>query len=314
MSHHSNYALAHTLDQMKPQQLCNNVFFGPLNTLSQQEFLNENNIRFFISVSIPVERVIEYAANIHLDRFLMCCFDQSFDRTRLSDEVMCRLLEFNGKHSADLKALIHNASLSDECIARPLQSLFYRSVAEYTTNIFTADGVQKFEQFNDLITLFKLSQLGNVLIFSSNGNDENLLTLLISQILKCNPKVSVMDAFTYVKNLRPTVENLHEDRIYWCSGLIAYHERARSKELYWGPGSPSSVRKEVPSSATKRREKFEESVPPDSADSSASTPFSDGDVYYSSDVQTSEPESIAAGSGSSRQFAVPRLKRMALNR
>lgn len=241
MSHHNNHALAHTLNQMKPQQLCSNVFFGPLNTLSQYDFLTHNDIKFFVCIGIPIKRAMEYARNIQLDQFLMCCFDKDFDRTKHSDETMGRILEFNNKHSSDMKMLIHTISASEEFKIKPLQSMLYRPISEFTSNIFTADGVQKFECFNDLISVFKKSQLGNILVFSSNGNDENLVTLLASQILKQNPTITPMDAFNYVKNLRPTVYNLKEDQIYWCSGLVAYHERVRSKEMYWGPGSHNGV-------------------------------------------------------------------------
>ncbi|QEU58215.1 hypothetical protein KDRO_A02300 [Kluyveromyces lactis] len=328
MSHHNNYALAHTLNQMKPQQLSNNVFFGPLNTLSQYDFLSKNDIKFFISVGIPVERAMDYARNIQLDQFMICCLDKEFDRTKFSDDTMNNILEFNNKHSVDLKTLIQHVSLSEECAAQPLQSHLYRSVSEYTTNIYTADGVHKFECFNDLITLFKLAKMGNILVFSSNGNDENLVILLISHMLKQNPSINVVDAFSYVKNLRPTVNNMKEDNIYWCSGLVAYHERVKSKEMTWRPVSTNGSSTEITNFATKRREQFEEDetedgdisygnkpysdAANDAMESIASTPFSESDCSYSSDFQTPEPDNGSAYS--SRQYATPRLKRMALNK
>ncbi|CDO96411.1 unnamed protein product [Kluyveromyces dobzhanskii CBS 2104] len=313
---------------MKPQQLSNNVFFGPLNTLSQYDFLSQNDIKFFVSVGIPVERAMEYARNVQLDQFMLCCLDKDFDRVRYSDSAMCQILEFNNKHSTDLKTLIEHVSMSEEFNTQPLQSVLYRPVSEYTTNIYTAEGVHKFECFNDLITLFKLSKMGNILVFSSNGNDENLVTLLISQMLRQNPSISAMDAFNYVKNLRSTVNNLTEDKLYWCSGLVAYHERVKSKEMYGRPGFCGSTSNEVTNFATKRREQFEEEdmIDPDTsfgyanlsdagndaAESIASTPFSESDYSYSSDFQTPEPDNISVHS--SRQYANPRLKRMALNK
>lgn len=319
MSHQNQYALAHTLNQMKAQQLCNSVFFGPLNTLSQYDFLSSNNIKFFISVGIPIERAISYARNIQLENFLICCFDKSFDRNGLSDDTMTTALEFNNKHSSDLKILTDTVSKVCGMSERPIQSSLYRPVSEYRTNIFTMDGVQKFECFNDLITIFKRSNIGNILVFSSNGNDEELVTLLISHVLKQNPVTNLMEAFSYVKNLRQTIYPLKEDQIYWCSGLVAYHERVRSKEMYWGPGSHEGLPPRITSFATKRREQFDDQLYDqgseyddaqfDQPDSVASTSFSESEREFSSDFLTTESDISPQ-----RRIAAPRLKRMTLSR
>lgn len=260
MSFHNQFAMADTLNQIKPQQLSNNVFFGPLNTLSQQEFLFKHQIKFFIAVGIPTKKAAEYYHNMPIKDFIMVNIDGGFDRSPSSNDELQRILHYNQANSDNLKQLLANINTSstsehERCLTpQPdLNQLMYRNINEYTTNTITLSGVQKFESFNDFLTLFKMSGLGNVLVFSTNGNDEELVTLLISHVLKMNASVSLLEAFNYVKSLRPTVNDLRDEQIFWCAGLVDYSERVRAKELFWGPGSNGGVVPNVLSFSTKRR-------------------------------------------------------------
>ncbi|SCW01400.1 LAFE_0D11738g1_1 [Lachancea fermentati] len=259
MSFQNQYALATARNQINPQQLTNNVFFGPLNTLSQLEFISLHNIRFFISVGISTKRAAQYFRSISVDEFVMVTFDETLDSNVAanSDDI----LSYEAENSLLLKQLIAKVQaetpepVTGRCLTpQPdVNQLLYQNVNTYTSNVVSARGVQKYESFNDMLTLFRLSHSGNVLVFSDNGNDEELVTMLISHILKENTSVSLMEAFQYVKSIRPTVSELKQEQIFWCNGLIDYSERVKAREMFWGPGTQAGFAPWVGSLSTKRR-------------------------------------------------------------
>ena len=51
------YYLSDPLEQLKPQKLDSNVFFGPLNTLTQFDFIKDNNVKLFICIGLSTQRL-----------------------------------------------------------------------------------------------------------------------------------------------------------------------------------------------------------------------------------------------------------------
>ena len=109
------------------------------------------------------------------------------------------------------------------------------------SNIITLENIEKFQVFNDFVTIFK--NLGNkILIFGDVEDNENLITLLISTVLRKTPTLKLMDALQFVKNLKSGDGlQLREEKIFWCSPLINYHEFVRKNKMYWGPSSNKTI-------------------------------------------------------------------------
>ncbi|AET39841.1 uncharacterized protein Ecym_5049 [Eremothecium cymbalariae DBVPG len=241
----SRYAMAKAMDQIKPQKLNNNVFFGPLNSLSQRDFLVENGIKFFISVGIPTGRVVEYVKALPTEEFIAIVVDGSSGAT--DGEEGGDVKRFRETHSARMQGVFRQVSMEGmgfggRCLPQSeVVRQLHRPIAEYQSNIVAGDGIAVLEQFNDFITLFQQSRLGNILIYSANGNDERLTTLLVSQVLQTNMWSSVLEAFVYVKSLRPSIEDQLGVNSFWNANLVAFHERLRAKLFTWGNARPADA-------------------------------------------------------------------------
>ncbi|AMD21062.1 HEL219Wp [Eremothecium sinecaudum] len=238
------YELANAMDQIRPQQLDANVLFGPVNSISQSKFIAENNIRFFISIGFKCSQVVEYCKSIPIDDYLMIIMEDGLETENESSDIK----EFRIKHSAKLQHVLkmNNGTNSSQGCGyltpqpEPVPAL-YRPLAEYSSNVIRSSCVTALENFNDLLSIFRRSQLGNVLVYSANGNDERLTKFLVSSVIKSNVHISLLEAFHHVKSLRATVEVEQDASLFWSSSLVAYHERVRAKELFWGIGSPTTA-------------------------------------------------------------------------
>lgn len=263
MQFDNGYYLSDQLEQLKPQQLDSNIFFGPLNILTQLDFIKEQNIRFFIGIGLDTQRLatLLYGNQIfynNKDDILMVNFDSSFNRDNvMTDSVSHMTKQYYSHNTSLLNRLIgrvlhgnldSNPSLNTHrCLTptpeRPdVSQLLHGDISHYynSGNIYTESDIEKFNAFNDLITIFKSFEAGgNILVFSQNGNDEDIVTLLISTVLKKNPFVKIPEAFQFIKSLRPTIHDLQQEHIYWCRGLIDFSEAVRSKNMHGGVNSQS---------------------------------------------------------------------------
>ncbi|SCU84501.1 LANO_0C01530g1_1 [Lachancea nothofagi CBS 11611] len=242
MSFQNQFVVASCKNQLIPQQLTNNVFFGPLNTLSQLDFLQTHNIKFFVAVGIPTSRVAQYCKSMSAEHCLVVNFDSEFSpQTMLSQSDLDLTSQYCQTQSMSLELLRSRVAAqtatyynSDRGLTpQPeLDQTLYHSANNYNCNVITAEGISKFETFNDLLTLFKLSNSGNVLVFSSSGNDQELVALLISHILQNNTETSLMEAFQYIRSLRPSIASIQPDSIFWCQGLTEFADRIRLQTTF----------------------------------------------------------------------------------
>ncbi|EDO15789.1 hypothetical protein Kpol_1040p2 [Vanderwaltozyma polyspora DSM 70294] len=262
MDFQNEFYLADAMELLRPQRLDNNVFFGPLNTLTQVEFLRENNIRFFIGIGVSTERLAKICNENamlrgSMNEVIMINFDSgvvagqrcnSFD----SESITTDFQRFNTSQLQNLISYLVNDKRSssshssgnpndDRCLTplpeqSDISNLLYGDISHYYgSSVFSDVNVEKFKAFNDLITLFKAYDPTNkVLVFSNDGNDEDLVTLLVSSVLKANPSTKIFEALQYVKSLRAALSNIKDEKIIWCSGLLNYYECVRANELNWG--------------------------------------------------------------------------------
>ena len=218
-------------NQIQPQQLTQNVFFGPVNSLSRLDFLMENNIKHFVCVDVPTAMAVKYSEKIPLDKYAynFVNFDSKFNKAEHTNEKLFEIMCFNQNFSSQLFNFIKQTLPSSSDL---LNNEIYNmnSLRVLQSNIVTCGkGYERFEVFNDLLTIIKYAKNGNVLVVSSNGNDESLITLLISQVLRENCTADVMDAIKYVKALRPTIHELNLQQIQFFTGFIEYSEKIKSK-------------------------------------------------------------------------------------
>ncbi|AGO12034.1 AaceriADR371Wp [[Ashbya] aceris (nom. inval.)] len=251
------YEMALAMDQLQPQQLSANVFFGPLNTLSQAEFIASKNIRFFVSIGIPIQKVVEHMKAVPHQNYVAAVVDE--DHAESMNESADVAL-FRKVHTDKIQQLAHamrRVNSDDDSYPQArnaYMSATGASSADFQSNVIGSTGLILMEQFNDLLTLFQESQLGNVLVYSRNGNDETMTTLLVSNILRTNAHINLLEAFSYLRSLRPTVSEQTKEDCFWNPSLVAYHERIRA-EMFWNTGhcSPHSTASALVTGGAKRR-------------------------------------------------------------
>ncbi|KAH3902857.1 uncharacterized protein SCDLUD_000450 [Saccharomycodes ludwigii] len=227
MSFQNQYELAKILNQLEPQQLTKNVFFGPLNALTRVDFLMTNNIKFIISTGMPVYSAMKCCANIPMEKYayVLINFDPTFSKSDYNDEKLFQIMCYNQIFSAQLSSFVNRALSTVE---REEDIYNSQSINILRSNIITSDGLLKFEVFNDFITLCKSANMGNVLIVSNSGNDESLTSLLISHVMRNNCQATLQDSISYAKSLRPSVRDINESRLLMCNGLSEYIEQVKS--------------------------------------------------------------------------------------
>lgn len=238
MQFHNDYYISQPSEQLKAQQLSRNVFFGPLNVLSRHSFLKENNIRFFICIGIPTQRLVNLTSTD--DETLMINFDLERDSSQ-SDSVTV-YQEHNTRLLRQIIDIVLAESFQPEaseskCLTpQPEQlnrSLFGNLEYIYQNgNIFVgATGLKLFEIFNDLLAIFNaFNPNASTFIFSQNGNGEDLTTLLMSQILLKNPYIKISESFQFIKSLRPTISDIKDEQLFWFNGLVGFYEAIKRDE------------------------------------------------------------------------------------
>ncbi|SCU82166.1 LAFA_0C09516g1_1 [Lachancea sp. 'fantastica'] len=267
MSFQNQFAVASCKNQLIPQQLTNNVFFGPLNALSQASFLQANNIKFFVAVGIPTARVAQYCQSFPANQFLMVNYDPLFNPNVTNSPIEQELVsQYVQTQSASLKLLTTQLGAQTETnynsarglTPQPeLEQLLYKNASSYDCNLITAQTTDLFDTFNDLLTIFRLSNAGNVLVFSSSGNENELASLLISHILNTNPQTTVLEALQYLRSLRPTIAPNGLDQAFCGTNLALFAEKLRTKHFSQDncnvSVADSSLSSHATSLATKRR-------------------------------------------------------------
>lgn len=250
-------------EQNRPQLLNKHVFFGTLQTLNNLDLIRSENIRFFVGVDIPTEQmaVIYNESNLKnlynsKDEIIVVNFDSRFLATVVNENENMKMYHWN--NTGLLNQLVQNNTTGN---TKDLQTI--------KSNVITIENLEKFQIFNDLITLFSATGGNNkTLVFSETENNENLITLLISIVLKNDPTIKILDALQFIKSLKngPN-DNLREEKIFWCSGLLNYYEQVRRTNINWGLSQQNKYMGNCysnQSQSPQKRSKREETVIPTS--------------------------------------------------
>ncbi|OBA25992.1 hypothetical protein HANVADRAFT_53485 [Hanseniaspora valbyensis NRRL Y-1626] len=231
MSSQPDYIARYELENMKlqmvPAQLNSRVFFGPLNSLTNLKFITDNNIKHFITVNIPTSLSMKYCEKIplSLNEYTLLNFDSNLPGS--TDGMNESLVNYSQVYSSILTNFIKN-QLPD-CA----DSLYSTSSLQHlANNIVTCVGYERLTVFNDFMTILHASDrniYGNCLVVSSNGNDEDLFTLLVSIILKENITLDLDSVIQHIQTLRPSMRSICRNKIQYYQGFIQYCELIKSK-------------------------------------------------------------------------------------
>lgn len=247
------YYLAHSLEQLKPQRLSGNIFFGPLNTLTQRQFIESENIKLFIGVGLSTGRLAPILNEIpsfagKLNDCLVLNFDSEFDPASVAGGTAGSAVEeYHSQNSRVLRLIIEDFLKSNQecsvrdgyrCLTPGPETYDFAHIidgdieAYYNRgNVCYDSSSSKFVSFNDLITIFKrVNPAAKILVFSQNGNDLELVTFLISAVLKEKPGIDVVEAYQFIKSIRPTIDDSLEKILHGCNALSEFHQLLLTKK------------------------------------------------------------------------------------
>ncbi|XBW38337.1 hypothetical protein QEN19_003926 [Hanseniaspora menglaensis] len=223
----ARYELENMKLQMMPGQLNSRVFFGPLNSITNLNFIISNNIKHFITVNIPTTLSMKYCEKIPLavNEYTLINFDSNLPGSTngMNDD----LVHYKQIYSNILTNFIKSH------LPGSIDSLYSTSSLQHlASNIVTCTGYEKLTVFNDFMTILQASDsttYGNCLIVSSNGNDEDLFVLLASIILKDNISLQLNSVIQHIQTLRPSMRNITYNKVQYYQGFIQYCELIKSK-------------------------------------------------------------------------------------
>lgn len=213
-----------------PQRLNNEVFFGSINLLNDINFINDNNIHFFITDNIPISDLLKFNCLNDSDNFLFINFNSQFNINNFNEKFFLdnNLLKFQ---KIITKLIEERKNEFDD-----IRSYLYDDIHNYyKTTIFNDEYKDRFIKFNDILTIFKKFDKNlKVLTLSNTNNYEPLFTLLVSNVLKNNPNFKTLEALQFVKSMRNNDYPMKDEKIFWCPGLVDFFKIVRSKEINWG--------------------------------------------------------------------------------
>lgn len=240
------------------QRLDTNIYYGSLTTLEDRKLLQSKNIKFIIGSDVPTIKLSEFYHMNHSEYLVVGLIRDSL----INNDSFISAYQEGNTHSLQnlISQVIHSEipgwSTSISCmttIPTPPTSntkdiaRLHELIQRCHSNTFCVSGIDRFKFFNELIFLFKLANsLGNILLVSQSGFDEDLLTLLISIVLKGNPTVTIMDALQFIHSTR-SLDCIQQDdqmldmKLCWCSSLIGYHEFVRANDMNWGLVSQGGI-------------------------------------------------------------------------
>ena len=127
--------------------------------------------------------------------------------------------------------------------------------AQPHTNSFRVQDVMKFQIFNQLVDIIRLTHPeSKIYIFSISLVNETMVSLLISHMLRYNPNVKIIDALQFVKNLavelEPNETPLRDEKVVWNGYLLQYYELSKRETVPWYQTGFSLYRDTIPATNT----------------------------------------------------------------
>ncbi|GCE97540.1 hypothetical protein ZYGM_003397 [Zygosaccharomyces mellis] len=206
------------VEQIRSQKLDSNVLFGPINSLTQKDFLEVENVKFFITLGLDTSQLSQVWNNgpLNSDNSVVINFDPNFDYNGVDTET--RFFDENAENLRKIVAHVMRAD-DDSSTQQYLRSLVNSDVTSLGT-VYNGSWEVQIRNLLDIAIIFKLaSGYGKLLIVSKNGNDNVLVSLLVALQIIQNPHLSVLEAFKFIKVQRPSVQELAPEFVSLCSSL-----------------------------------------------------------------------------------------------
>ena len=242
----ANYDAYYTQNHDQPIVLDRQIMFGTTDTImNHSDTLRSNNVRFFIGLDLQTSQMAEIYNSEQIknlygstEDIVMVNFDSQFFEDYIVTDLQSLTLQLsNNENSQNLISYLWNNSQLLKMIATQFSKKYedttmflHRYVTLYKRcNSFGVDHIEKFQSFNDLLTLFNdTNSQGKVLVFSESMTNENMLTLLISTMLKKDPMMKVQQCYQFIISLIDTpIDSIRTEKIFLCSGLSNFIESVK---------------------------------------------------------------------------------------
>ncbi|CAI4054261.1 hypothetical protein N7582_000026 [Saccharomyces uvarum] len=186
-------------DELRLQQLDNNIFFGSCQVLAQPILLQYENIKFIIGVNLTTEKIASfYTLYFQHSNSLIVNFDSSTQATTKTP------VELYKRNNTILLQKFVSQYLQWGKTKTPLSLTRFgkiQSLPQFcNSNVLAGEPLVQYQVFNDLLTLFKsFKHLGNILVVSSHSHDPTLIKFLISSVIACHPSVTIQESLQYTR-------------------------------------------------------------------------------------------------------------------
>ncbi|GAV53693.1 hypothetical protein ZYGR_0AK01950 [Zygosaccharomyces rouxii] len=206
------------VEQIKSQRLDNSILFGPINSLIQKDFLESENIRFFVTLGFDTWQLSQLWDNGSLssDNSVVINFDPNFNTNEIDTTT-----RFFYENAENLRKIVTHVMNTDDNGSnhQELKKLISSDLAGLGT-IYSGNWGVQIRYLVDIAIIFKMaSQYGKILIVSKNGNDNVLVSFLIAIQMIQNPQISTPEAFKFIKVQRPSVHELAPEFVDLCNSL-----------------------------------------------------------------------------------------------
>ncbi|KOH01357.1 uncharacterized protein DI49_0024 [Saccharomyces eubayanus] len=187
-------------DDLRLQQLDNNIFFGSCEVLAQPILLQYENIKFIIGVNLTTEKIASfYTVYFQHSNSLIVNFDSSSTQETIETPV-----ELYNRNNTILLQKFVSQYLQMGKTNTPLSLTRFgkiQSLPQFcNSNVLTGEPLVQYQAFNDLLTLFKsFKHLGNILVVSSHSHDPTLIKFLVSRVIACHPSVTIQESLQYTR-------------------------------------------------------------------------------------------------------------------
>ncbi|CCH40546.1 hypothetical protein BN7_79 [Wickerhamomyces ciferrii] len=221
----NKHAMANNISQLQPQKLSSNVWIGPLNSVAQNVFLSQNNIKYIIGI-MPSQKCVYYLKSFSNDTSCCVSFDPNFNIQKLTEDEGELIMKFNSKFSNNLSYITDN-KLSNSIITN---IDFQKMLSDYLTLIHS---IQE-----------KDPQCG-ILLFSLNGNDNVLSTFAMAGIIDQH-NCDISSAFSYLRSIRPSVAPIDEFG-YYAHELMKFQLNNKALKQFGGDdgSTPTKIKRDA---------------------------------------------------------------------
>ncbi|KAH3675117.1 hypothetical protein WICMUC_002773 [Wickerhamomyces mucosus] len=207
---HNKHTLAHTINQLQPQKLSQQLWIGPLNSIAQREFLLQNNIKYIIGI-LPCHKCCYYLKDFDQNQFTCISIDPDFDISKLTEIEGHCLMQFNSKFTSNIVNLTNN---------------------KISNSIITNLNIQKLLQ-DYLILINSIRENdsnANILLFSMNGND-NLFSLFTIAFIQDFLNCDIQQSYNYLKSIRPSINEIVKNSGYY-NELMKFEINNRARKQF----------------------------------------------------------------------------------